>query len=176
MRIASRLAACAVHVWLLLTSCTDDTDASSSSSGSSSAVRGSDASAAESSNGSSEGGDRTDNELCWQTINSYRKGEGLPLYERWTSVEECSNGEAKSDSETGKAHGSFPRCGESAQGECPGWKGPPEKAIPQCLAAMWAEGPGGGHHDAMASTKYTKAGCGVFVTAKGAVWVVLNYQ
>lgn len=115
-------------------------------------------------------------ELCWSTINAYRKRDGLPPLERWTEAEACSDGEAKSDAEENRPHGAFPRCGELAQNECPGTPGPPEEGIPKCLALMWAEGKGGGHHDNMASTKYEKVACGVFVTSRGAVWSVQNFR
>ena len=169
---------------LVVVSCSDDPD---SLSGSGSPRRGNGASSSSgSSSGTSEGegssgevvtgAGATANELCWSTINEYRKKAGLPPYERWTEAEACSDGEAKSDAETNRAHGAFPRCGEFAQNECPGTPGPPEEGIPDCLAMMWAEGPGGGHHDNMASKQYTKAACGVFVTARGAIWSVQNFR
>lgn len=114
-------------------------------------------------------------ELCWSTINAYRERAGLPPYERWTDGESCADGQAKSDEATKSPHGAFTRCGEFAQNECPGTPGPPEKGIVQCLAMMWAEGPGGGHHDTMASRKYTKVACGLYVTPSGAIWSVQNF-
>lgn len=162
------LGATSIVFALAVISCGDDpatTDSSSSASseeeGSSSAVTGTGESA---------------QELCWNTINAYRKRDGLPPLARWEDGETCADGEAASDAKSGKAHGSFPRCGEMGQNECPGHPGPPEKGIPSCLAQMWAEGPGGGHHDAMASKKYTKVACGVFVTAKGTIWSVQNFR
>lgn len=116
------------------------------------------------------------NEACFNTINEYRKKDGLKPYARWTDSETCADGQAKSDSSTGNGHGSFGRCGEMAQNECPGTAGGVDKALPRCLSMMWAEGPGGGHHDSMASTKYTKVACGVFVTSRGATWSVQNFR
>jgi hypothetical protein len=118
----------------------------------------------------------TANELCFNTINEYRKRDGLRPFERWSSVESCADGEAKSDAETRTPHGAFPRCGELAQNECPGNSGAAEKVLPACLAAMWREGKGGGHHDNMASTKYTKAACGVHTTSRGVTWSVQNFR
>ncbi len=117
----------------------------------------------------------TFHELCWSTINEYRKRAGLPPYERWDDGEACADGQARDDAATRRPHGSFPRCGEFAQNECPGTPGTPEEAIVDCLAAMWAEGPGGGHHDAMASTRYTKVACGVYDTGRG-IWSVQNFR
>ncbi|MCA9699350.1 MAG: hypothetical protein KC431_17630, partial [Myxococcales bacterium] len=88
------------------------------------------------------GGDDTAEQLCVDTINDYRATLSLPPLERWTDAESCSNAEAKSDSETNTAHGAFGQCEEWAQNECPGWPGPPEDMIVDCLALMWAEGPG----------------------------------
>ena len=81
-------------------------------------------------------------ELCVNTINDYRASVGLGPYARWTDAESCAAGEAMSDAMTGVPHGAFPSCGEFAQNECPGWGGPPADAIRNCLAQMWAEGPG----------------------------------
>ncbi len=140
--------------------------------------------------GGGDGGGGTGNEnnehdaaaaLCVDTINQYRDTLGLKAYARWTEQEECSNGEAKSDSETGTAHGAFGTCTESAQNECPGWPGPPDSMIPQCLDLMWAEGPGEdfskhGHYINMSNPNYTKVACGFHVLADGSVWAVQNFQ
>lgn len=168
---------------IALLSCGDDLD--SLDGGGARGRRSGGGSSSSSSSGSSGAGTSGDvvtgtgaspNELCWSTINEHRKRDGLPPYERWTEAEACSDGEARSDAETNRPHGAFPRCGELAQNECPDTPGPPEEGIPACLAMMWAEGPGGGHHDNMASTQYTKAACGVFVTARGAIWSVQNFR
>lgn len=118
---------------------------------------------------------------CVDKINEYRGMLGLTPYARWTDAEICSDGEAKSDSETGTAHGAFGTCGENAQNECPGWPGEPEQMIDGCLAQMWAEGPGAdfsthGHYINMSSMSYTKVACGFFKTADGSVWSVQNFQ
>jgi hypothetical protein len=115
-------------------------------------------------------------ELCFNTINEYRKTKGLPPFTRWSSSEACADGEAKSDADTNRPHGAFPRCGEFAQNECPGNPGKPETVIPQCLRLMWGEGPGGGHYENMASTKWKQVACGVHVTSRGAVWSVQNFK
>jgi|GEM_PF-1330898 len=169
----------AIALVVLVASCGDDPD-SLSGSGTSRRRTSSSTSSSSGTSGSSNdevvGSGDTAHELCWSTINEYRKREGLAAFERWTDGETCADGEAKSDAETNRPHGAFPRCGELAQNECPGTPGPPEEGIPKCLAMMWAEGPGGGHHDTMASTKYTKVACGVFVTSRGAIWSVQNFR
>lgn len=118
----------------------------------------------------------TAHEICVETINAYRKRDGLPPLERWTSGEACADGEAESDAETNRPHGAFPACKELAQNECPGMPGPPEKMIVRCLAAMWAQGPGEAHHDLMATTRFTQVACGFYTTDRGAVWSVQNFR
>lgn len=115
-------------------------------------------------------------EICVATINEYRKTKGLAPYARWTDAEACTDGESQSDATTQRGHGAFGKCGEFAQNECPGWPGPAATMIPQCLKAMWGEGPGGGHYEAMASTKYTKVACGFGTAANGGIWSAQNFR
>lgn len=115
-------------------------------------------------------------QLCVDEINKYRAKMGLPAYARWTEIEACSDGQSQSDGQTGRAHGSFPKCGEMAQNECPGWDGPADKMLPGCLKMMWDEGPGGGHYENMRSQKYTKVACGVHTLPNGKVWSVQNFK
>jgi hypothetical protein len=89
---------------------------------------------------------------------------------------------AKSDSETGKAHGAFGTCTEGAQDECPGWQSVASiAAAGGCLDKMWAEGPGTdytahGHYINMSNPKYTKVACGYYTTLAGKVWAVQNLR
>jgi hypothetical protein len=124
--------------------------------------------------GATTGGDTTD--TCVSTINDYRSKVGLPAYKRWTGEETCASGQAQSDSKTGTGHGAFGHCGELAQDECPAFPFAPSRALPECLAAMWKEGPGGPHYQNMTSTQYTKVACGVFVTATGQTWAVQDFR
>ncbi len=120
-------------------------------------------------------------QLCVDTINQYRATLGLPAYARWSDGESCTEQEAVSDSKTMKAHGAFGMCGESAQNECPNWPGPPEQAIPKCLAMMWAEGPGDfnqghGHYLNMSSKSYGKVACGFSSKGAGTLWAAQNFR
>ncbi len=131
--------------------------------------------------GTGQNGDGTAEQLCVDTINQYRATLGLAPYQRWTDSESCADGQAKSDSSSGTAHGAFQACGESAQNECPGWPGPPSTMIPSCLKMMWAEGPGSdfsthGHYINMSSTKYTKVACGFTTLPDGKVWAVQDFK
>jgi hypothetical protein len=48
--------------------------------------------------------------------------------------------------------------------------------IPQCLDLMWDQGPGEGHHDNMASPRFTKVACGFHTLPDGSVWSVQNFR
>jgi len=119
--------------------------------------------------------------LCVDEINAYRATEGKTPYAGWTSAGPCADGQAKADSESGKAHGTFGKCGESAQNECPGWGGPPDSMIKGCLKMMWAEGPGEpfsahGHYINMSSTGYSTVACGFYQTPSGSWWSVQDFR
>lgn len=129
----------------------------------------------------SSGGNGDVAQFCVDTINKHRASIGLPPYERWFEAEVCSDGEAKSDSVSGKPHGAFGQCSEFAQNECPDWPGAPADIIGPCLQMMWDEGPGSdfskhGHYINMSSTNYTKVACGFWSTPKGTVWAVQNFR
>ena len=123
-----------------------------------------------------------DRTLCVDTINQYRATIGLPAYTEWTDGESCADGEAKSDSSTGKAHGAFGTCNENAQDECPGWPGSDvATSLKGCLQQMWNEGPGTdfsthGHYINMSSKQYSQVACGFFVTTDGSLWAVQNFK
>ena len=119
-------------------------------------------------------------QLCVDTINAYRATIGRAPLARWTAAEACAESQGFSDSETQTAHSAFGRCGEWAQNECPGWPGPSDVMIGNCLAAMWSEGPGTwpahGHYINMANSSYTKVACGFAVLSDGKVWAVQDFQ
>lgn len=118
---------------------------------------------------------------CVDIINEYRASIGRPPFARWTAAESCADDQAADDSQTGQPHGAFGQCGEWAQNECPNWPGPPSAMIENCLAMMWAEGPGSdysqhGHYINMSSTSYTKVACGFVTLPNGRVWAVQDFQ
>ena len=119
-------------------------------------------------------------QLCVDTINMYRATLGLPPLARWTDAEDCADSQCVSDGNSGVAHGAFGMCGEFAQNECPGWPGPPESMITDCLAQMWAEGPGDdfpthGHYINMSNPSYTQVTCG-FAEVNGEIWAVQDFK
>lgn len=120
-------------------------------------------------------------QACVDEINMYRATLGLPALKRWNTAETCSDGEAQSDASTGKAHGAFGKCGESAQNECPDWPPTPASQIKGCLKMMWDEGPGAdfnthGHYINMSSKSYTQVACSFFVKSNGSWWGVQNFK
>lgn len=120
-------------------------------------------------------------QICVDEINRHRASIGLGPLARWTAGETCVDGESQHDSQTGTPHSAFGQCSEWAQNECPGWPGPADTMIPQCLQVMWNEGPGQdyathGHYINMTNPSYTKVACGFFTTATGAVWAAQDFQ
>ena len=117
----------------------------------------------------------TARQACVDHVNQLRASIGLAPFARWTANETCADGQCKSDSESGTAHGAFGSCPNWGQCECPGW-GSVNDVVTGCLDAMWAEGPGGGHYDIMTSKSYTEVSCGFYVTPNGKVWGVQDYK
>jgi hypothetical protein len=113
---------------------------------------------------------------CVDEINRYRASKALPALARWTDAEPCAVTEARDDSQTGQAHGTFGRCQEHAQNACPGWPGPANTMIDGCLKMMWSEGPGGGHYENMIDRKATRVACGTYAMPGGRLWSVQDFR
>lgn len=117
---------------------------------------------------------------CVDRVNELRASKGKGPIPRLASAESCADGQAKSDSESGKAHGAFAACENQvkhwsgvAQNECPDY-GSVESTLTACIDAMWKEGPGGGHYDNMMGDS-THMACGFYTTPAGKVWQVQDY-
>jgi hypothetical protein len=125
-------------------------------------------------------GDGSAAQKCVDDINAFRATLGLAPYARWTDKESCTDSQAETDGKANSAHSAFGMCTENAQNECPGWPGPPESMIGDCLQLMWNEGPGNfdmhGHYINMSSTQYTKVSCGFHVFPDGSVWAAQDFQ
>jgi hypothetical protein len=116
---------------------------------------------------------------CLQRINEYRaKAKSAPVSAR-SDREACADSQAQSDAAKNTAHGSFGKCSETAQNECPGWKGGVDTVLDSCLAAMFAEGPGAGaahgHYTNMVEPSYKGAACGFYVAPDSSVWIVQDF-
>lgn len=122
----------------------------------------------------------TENEYCVELINGYRAKVGAAPLKRSSAVEAYANAGAAADAKSGRAHGHFSDTSGGgiawAENEVPGWPGNVRDVITESLKMMWDEGPGGGHHDNMASKKWTEVGCGIFVTSSGKVWVTQDFR
>jgi len=116
---------------------------------------------------------------CVKRTNEYRATKKLSALSRRTNREACADGQGKSDAAASRPHGSFGKCGESAQNECPGWKGNAETTVDACLKAMFDEGPGTGathgHYNNMMEPTYTSVACGLFIAADGSIWLVQDF-
>jgi hypothetical protein len=117
---------------------------------------------------------------CVDRVNELRASKGKGPIPRLATAEPCADGQAKSDSESGKAHGAFNDCADQvkhwsgiAQNECPNYKSV-EATLTGCIDMMWAEGPGGGHYDNMMGGS-THMACGFYTTPDGKVWQVQDY-
>lgn len=64
------------------------------------------------------------------------------------------------------------------QGDPDGWPpmGSIQAQIDDILAAMWREGPGGGHYDAMANPRLKRVGIGLLVTADGRLYLTNDFS
>ena len=123
--------------------------------------------------------------LCLETINSWRATLSLKALAAWTDSATCFSRQAALDAKSGKAHGNFGMCKESAQNTCPGWfadaaVGGPQGAMERCIESMWKEGPGEdfskhGHYINMTNAKYSKVGCGFHIT-EGSVWINMDFK
>jgi hypothetical protein len=119
-------------------------------------------------------------QACVDRINALRASLGLGSLSRWTANETCADSQAKSDSETGTAHGAFGTCPNMAQNECQNYKSI-QSTLTTCIDSMWAEGPGTdyalhGHYINITSTKYTMVSCGFYTTPAGKVWMVQDFK
>lgn len=123
-------------------------------------------------------------QFCVDEINKYRQKAGRQPVARDKALEEYGAKAAQDDAKTGQPHGYFSKTrggGVSfAENEIPGWPisryGSIKKIIEQGTLMMYNEGPGGGHHDNIVNSRYTKAGCGIYVTTDGKVWVVHEFR
>jgi len=130
-------------------------------------------------------------EACVAVVNHYRGLAGVAPLARYRAKEACADAQASTDGAHGSPHYAYlhaaPSCIEDnvldRQNECPAWYGPPAKTAADCIATMYAEGPGAGaahgHYTTMTNTHYTRVSCGFGVVPGGApgadTWLVLDF-
>lgn len=122
----------------------------------------------------------SDADYCVQVVNSYRAKIGAAPLTRSPALEAFAMKAAESDGKSGRPHGYFSSTSGGgiawAENEIPGWPGEIRKVIAEGTEMMWDEGPGGGHHDNIASRKWKEVGCGIYVTASKKVWVTQDFR
>ena len=71
----------------------------------------------------------------------------------------------------------FANAAAENQGDPHGWiPGPVNRAIDQILQAMMDEGPGGGHHDTILSSKYSRVGIGLLQDKDGRLYLTNDFS
>jgi uncharacterized protein YkwD len=119
---------------------------------------------------------------CVAETNRYRAQDGLPPLERSAELDAFAAAGARADARARRPHQHFSTASyphpysQMGENEIPWWPRPKEgvlEVIRQGLAGMYAEGPGGGHHDNLVGP-FTHVGCGVHVEG-GAVTVVEDF-
>jgi uncharacterized protein YkwD len=118
--------------------------------------------------------------FCVEETNRYRATVGRPPLVRSAALERYADEGARADAASHTPHGHFSATGGGgiawAENEVPWWDGGPGdvmNVIREGLAAMWSEGPGGGHYDNMTGDA-RELGCGIHVGG-GAVTVVQDF-
>ena len=68
-------------------------------------------------------------------------------------------------------------CQSGAEIQAPGWRVQPtvDATVEEILRTMMAEGPGGGHHDAIVDSRFTRVGIGILVE-NGGVWLTNDFS
>jgi uncharacterized protein YkwD len=122
--------------------------------------------------------------LCLDTINALRATLGLKSVAWSASLEAFADQGARYDAERNAAHGHFSAFSKQAvpsdaENAIPGWSLKNSKTVAKVVAdgakMMWDEGPGGGHYENIKGS-HAAVGCGIYVTAAGAVWVIHDFK
>jgi uncharacterized protein YkwD len=111
----------------------------------------------------------SDLQFCVDQTNQYRATAGLPALKRSERLEAYAAKSARVDAGSRVPHQYFERTRgggiSMAETLVPWWPlsryGSAREVVRRGLAAMWAEGRGGGHHDIIVG-KYTEVGCGIY--------------
>jgi len=169
---------------------------SSGTSGGSSGTSGTSGGSSGTSGGSSSGGTSDPYALarkaCVDAVNKYRAMKGLSALTLYAGKQACADQQASVDAaHPTQPHYAYlngaPSCIENnvldRQNECPGWYDPADKAAADCVAKMWAEGPGTGpahgHYNVLVNPQYSRLSCGFAKRAgappSSALWIVFNF-
>jgi hypothetical protein len=110
--------------------------------------------------------------FCVEETNRYRKLAKKPPLQRSTLLEEFARAGAKHDHQKRAPHDHFNHTkfpgsfSNLAENQIPRWhldaEGSVRTVIRAGIAAMWAEGPGGGHYENIVG-KFSELGCGIYI-------------
>lgn len=119
-------------------------------------------------------------------LNMYRAQSGVGPLTLDDELSAFSIEAAKQFQSSGTAHGYFMQqaksmaiwndgfCSGAGENQAPGsdWNigSDEDGTVDAILAAMMAEGPGGGHHDNIVNPAFTRVGIGLVVTSSGGLW------
>ena len=121
---------------------------------------------------------------CLDTLNALRASIGKPKVAWSKSLEAFADQGVRYDAALGKAHAHFGAYSlravpADAENAIPGWPLKSYKTVTAVVNAgakmMWDEGPGGGHYDNIAGDQ-KEAGCGIYVTPQGNVWIIHDFK
>jgi hypothetical protein len=109
--------------------------------------------------------------LCVDQTNAYRAAVGRPPLTHSADLDLYAVVAAQHDAAARTPHALFSTTSGGgvamAENAIPSWRlsqfGTVQEIVRQGLAAMWAEGPGGGHYDNLIGP-YTEVGCGIVVS------------
>lgn len=121
--------------------------------------------------------------MCVEFHNTYRATVGARALTRSTRLEAFGAAAAESDARSRVAHAHFRATSGGgvslAENMIPWWPLAQHRTIEQVMrtgfAAMWHEGPGGGHHENMRSARWSEIGCGIYV-GNGEVTVAVEFR
>jgi hypothetical protein len=123
---------------------------------------------------STGGGSSSDEAYCIEVVNAIRSQHGVREATVSATIQEYSHKAAEYDAAHGD-HSYHAATGSwYSEIEIPGYSGGVRQVIDYGLNQMWGFGPGEPHHDILADSGLTKAGCGVFATG-GRVWVTVDF-
>jgi uncharacterized protein YkwD len=127
-----------------------------------------------------------------RAINAYRARAGVEPVELDPSLSAFALEGSRTFRQERRAHGHFRRASRSGalfrvhgfsgpacenQGDPNGWPpmGSVEAQIDDILAAMWREGPGGGHYDNLTNPRVKRVGIGLIVAPDGRLWLTNDF-
>jgi uncharacterized protein YkwD len=121
--------------------------------------------------------------FCVDEVNRFRATMNLRPLARSSRIDSFSTQAARADTEAREPHKYFRQTNGGngtarAENVIPWWRLSNYSSVRQVtregLAMMWAEGPGGGHHETMKGN-YSEIGCGLFI-GDGTVTVTQDFR